>query len=218
MMTLVFMCQPLGQLAATLVTLIATVRQREGIGAGTIDQFGKSNCNEDCLKTLDSIWRWIIGVGVIPAVIALWFRLTIIESPRYTADVGGDSGKAASELTRYLSLQQDSLASSSSVEVLPQSRAFNQRPSGASEDGTTLRNLSRGASHAPPGNNTHLEEGSFVNEDEIKPPPAPSWRDFKDYFWHGGNLRTLMATSLCWFCLDLLVISHCQQIKETDLF
>jgi hypothetical protein len=39
---------------------------------------------------------------VIPAVIALWFRLTIIESPRYTADVSGDTAKAASELKRYL--------------------------------------------------------------------------------------------------------------------
>lgn len=34
-------------------------------------------------------------------------------------------------------------------------------------------------------------------------PPPPSWKDFKKYFWHDGNLRTLMATSLCWFYLDL---------------
>lgn len=31
MLTLVFMCQPLGQLAATLIALIAAVRQRNGI-------------------------------------------------------------------------------------------------------------------------------------------------------------------------------------------
>jgi PHS family inorganic phosphate transporter-like MFS transporter len=51
---------------------------------------------------LDSIWRWIIGVGIILAFIALWLRLTIIESARYTADVGKDSLKAASEVNRYL--------------------------------------------------------------------------------------------------------------------
>lgn len=93
MLTLVFMCQPLGQLAATLVALIATARQRGGIPADATP----GHCTGECLRTLDSIWRWIIGVGIIPAVIAIWFRLTIIESPRYTADVGRDSRKAASE-------------------------------------------------------------------------------------------------------------------------
>src|SRR4051794_37558878 len=77
MMTAVFMCQPLGQLAATLVALIAVARQRGSIP----DEAAVDNCTGECLKTLDSAWRWIIGVGVIPAVIALWFRLTIIESP-----------------------------------------------------------------------------------------------------------------------------------------
>src|ERR1700761_4661859 len=94
MLTAVFMCQPLGQMAATLVALIATANQRKGIPADAYPD----QCNAQCLRTMDSIWRWIIGVGVIPAVLALWFRLTIIESPRYTADVGRDTQKAASEL------------------------------------------------------------------------------------------------------------------------
>ncbi|KAF7903880.1 hypothetical protein EAF00_001214 [Botryotinia globosa] len=117
MMTAVFMCQPLGQLAATLVSLIAAASQRTGIPADATPE----NCTGECLKTMDSIWRWIIGVGVIPAVIALWFRLTIIESPRYTADVGRDSRKAASELSRYLPSEIDSaLASTTSIEIQPQ--------------------------------------------------------------------------------------------------
>jgi PHS family inorganic phosphate transporter-like MFS transporter len=35
----------------------------------------------------DYVWRLIVGFGCIPACIALYFRLTIPESPRYTADV-----------------------------------------------------------------------------------------------------------------------------------
>jgi len=198
MLTLVFMCQPIGQLAATLVALVAVVRQREGIGLGSITS-NKATCNAECLQTLDEIWRWIIGVGAIPAVLALWFRLTIIESPRYTADVGGDSRKALSELARYLPSEQAFFTSSSSIDVTNENEPLRRRLSGFSQDSATLRNLSGGT----PANDTQLEDRPFEDADEIKPPPPPSWRDFKDYFWHGGNLRTLLATSFCWFCVDL---------------
>jgi len=200
MLTAVFMCQPLGQLAATLVALIAIVRQRDGIPADS----SLTHCTGDCQKTLDSVWRWIIGVGVIPAVIALWFRLTIIESPRYTADVGGDSRKAASELSRYLPALQDSTASASSVDMTSESQPL-QRPNTlvASEDGTTLRDISGEISQSSPMNGGHLEDPPLENAEENKPPPVPSWKEFKQYFWHDGNLRTLTATSFCWFCVDL---------------
>jgi PHS family inorganic phosphate transporter-like MFS transporter len=36
---------------------------------------------------LDYVWRIIVGFGCVPACIALYYRLTIPESPRYTADV-----------------------------------------------------------------------------------------------------------------------------------
>ncbi len=59
MLTAVFACQPLGQLAATLVALIAAARQRDELPADATAQ----NCDAQCLRTMDSIWRWIIGVG-----------------------------------------------------------------------------------------------------------------------------------------------------------
>ncbi|TGO55283.1 hypothetical protein BCON_0094g00330 [Botryotinia convoluta] len=196
MMTAVFMCQPLGQLAATLVSLIAAASQRNGIPADATPE----NCTGECLKTMDSIWRWIIGVGVIPAVIALWFRLTIIESPRYTADVGRDSKKAASELSRYLPSEIESaVASTTSIEIPPQIR-FRR---------STINGNGRPSSSESRGNNEeildeiHLEHQILATANDNKPPPVPSWEDFKDYFWYKGNLRTLLATSMCWFCVDL---------------
>ncbi|KUJ23969.1 MFS general substrate transporter [Mollisia scopiformis] len=342
MLTLVFACQPLGQLAATLVALIASVRQRSGIpGDATI-----TKCNEECKRTLDSIWRWIIGVGVIPAVIALWFRLTIIESPRYTADVGGDTAKAASELKRYLlGSQQIGLVSSTSIDTHNRSayrrplrrrstssgarsgpvnhtgldnqqhetQPLSRRSSGAlsvnpspeeanteqhethpltrnssgaisiesgartdngdenhdlrteqhnlmpvdlheAEGSSTVSPLHGGFDSRQAGTDFNLNDGSYepqnvarapyqddpeanidfhtnrltqnpskqyfmtstgkafpitpsngnvANSDDNKQPPPPNWEDFKDYFWHKGNLRTLIATSVCWFCVDL---------------
>lgn len=206
MLTMVFLCQPIGQLAATLVALIAVARQREGIGNAAFQEpGGPTRCNAICIQTLDSIWRWIIGIGVIPAVIALWFRITIIESPRYTADVSGDSRKAASELARYL--PPDSIRSVSTTSVLSERRSFNRRDSNASAGSAnaSLNNLSRQSSQVVSVDDARVEEGQDEDEEEIKfrPPPLPSWTDFKDYFWHKGNLRTLLATSLCWFCVDL---------------
>jgi PHS family inorganic phosphate transporter-like MFS transporter len=66
-----------------------------------------------------------------------------------------------------------------------------------SDEGTTLN------SQVPPENDDDLEDAALEDADENKAPPAPSWRDFKDYFWHKGNIRTLAATSLCWFLVDL---------------
>ncbi|KAF4624945.1 hypothetical protein G7Y89_g13223 [Cudoniella acicularis] len=248
MLTLVFMCQPLGQLAATLVALIATARQRNGIPADA----SVTNCNYQCIQTLDSIWRWIIGVGVIPAVIALWFRLTIVESPRYTADVGRDSRKAASELNRYLLLQaqaQTAAASTTSIQTTggnsqnnvarPRRQSFGAESGAASDDGVSQQNISP----APSPGNQHYPNSNFnpnkVHEiipqgparsvsgafseggmsrrnftrggnvpdigivEESHPPPIPSWKEFKQFMWHDGNLRTLLATSFCWFAVDL---------------
>lgn len=41
-------------------------------------------------QNLDYAWRIIIGFGAIPAIIALYFRLSIGETPRYIIDVEGE--------------------------------------------------------------------------------------------------------------------------------
>lgn len=39
------------------------------------------------MRALDSVWRWIIGFGTIPAALAIFLRFSIPESPRYTIEV-----------------------------------------------------------------------------------------------------------------------------------
>jgi PHS family inorganic phosphate transporter-like MFS transporter len=67
------MCQPLGQLLATLVPLIAVYAARGSLPNDTPE------CVYDCKKALDVVWRLILGLGAVPAAASLWFRLTIIE-------------------------------------------------------------------------------------------------------------------------------------------
>lgn len=73
--------------------MIAAVFAMQGVGIllaalmaiSTIAIF-RSSIQHDPLM-LDYVWRLIVGFGCVPACIALYYRLTIPESPRYTADV-----------------------------------------------------------------------------------------------------------------------------------
>ncbi|KAI9323555.1 phosphate:H+ symporter [Dichotomocladium elegans] len=73
MMAAVFAMQGIGQLSAGIVGLIATAAFQNSINANP--------------ENLDYVWRIVIGVGAVPGVVALYFRLTIPETPRYTMDV-----------------------------------------------------------------------------------------------------------------------------------
>jgi PHS family inorganic phosphate transporter-like MFS transporter len=63
----------LGQVTAGLVGLCVTAAFRSAI---EYDQ-----------QYLDYVWRIVIGMGAIPGVCALYYRLTIPETPRYTIDI-----------------------------------------------------------------------------------------------------------------------------------
>lgn len=54
------------------------------------------------LRALDQIWRLIIGLGCIPGAIALYFRLTIPETPRFTIDIERNIRQAGRDLSVLL--------------------------------------------------------------------------------------------------------------------
>ena len=58
--------------------------------------FSGSVDNDDPLSYLeiDHIWRLIIGFGAIPGLVAIYFRMTIPETPRFTMEVKGNVEKA----------------------------------------------------------------------------------------------------------------------------
>ena len=83
MLACVFYAQPLGYLAASVMTVIVVSAYRQHIPMDITNR----TCNQDCRVALDKSWRIITGVGVIPIFIAIYFRRTIPESTWYTADV-----------------------------------------------------------------------------------------------------------------------------------
>jgi len=62
-----------GALTATIVSVISLAAFQDSI-------------NQD-LQNLDQVWRLTVGLGALPAIIALYFRLSIPETPRYLIDV-----------------------------------------------------------------------------------------------------------------------------------
>lgn len=91
--------QGLGQLMAAVVALITTVAFRgayEGISA-------EGPCDAACRTAADRSWRIIVGVGAIPACLAMYYRITIPETPRYTFDVRHDVDRADADIRAYVS-------------------------------------------------------------------------------------------------------------------
>ena len=97
MMGSVFAMQGIGQFTAAIIALICVSGFKESlITAKTVDK-----CDGVCLLAVDKTWRIIIGFGAVPGCIALYFRLTIPETPRYTFDVARDSEKAVEDVKAY---------------------------------------------------------------------------------------------------------------------
>jgi MFS transporter, PHS family, inorganic phosphate transporter len=95
MMAAVFANQGFGQFTAALVAFLCTVGFKNSLQGAT--------CNATCQLALDKSWRIIYGFGAIPACGALYFRLTIPETIRYTLDITRNEKVAAADALKYVS-------------------------------------------------------------------------------------------------------------------
>ncbi|KAI1325500.1 phosphate permease [Xylariaceae sp. FL0255] len=99
MMGAVFAQQGLGQLTGAFVMLFLTLGFKEALSASP----GVTDCTGWCQVAVDKMWRALVGFGAVPAAIALYYRLTIPETPRYTFDVSRDVEQAAEDVKAYMS-------------------------------------------------------------------------------------------------------------------
>jgi PHS family inorganic phosphate transporter-like MFS transporter len=99
MMGAVFAMQGFGQLGGALVMLCLVAGFKDTLSGVA----GYADCDGQCSVAVDKMWRALIGIGIVPACIALYYRLTIPETPRYTFDVARDVEKANEDTKQYLS-------------------------------------------------------------------------------------------------------------------
>ncbi|GLI80460.1 acid phosphatase pho5 [Penicillium ochrochloron] len=98
MMGSVFAMQGIGQFAAAIVALIMTTGFKESLETAS----SVAKCSGVCQLAVDKMWRVVIGFGAVPACVALYYRLTIPETPRYTFDVARDIVKADEDVRAYI--------------------------------------------------------------------------------------------------------------------
>jgi PHS family inorganic phosphate transporter-like MFS transporter len=195
MMAAVFLMQPLGQLLAYVVGLavVLTIGRNAGLAMETD--------HTKAAITVDQIWRYVVGMGAIPALIAIIFRLTIPESPRYTLDVDDDGARALRDTQKYYNIQRRASVDSSGamhgyrddVEehagIQPVPKATINDDVAEDDDSMVIHDLGGGDSD---------EEGS----DDSELPDPFSWAELKRFFWTEGNIKYLLGTSLTWALLD----------------
>ena len=94
MIASVFAAQGLGAFTAALVSFLCA--------AGFKSSIDKEFCDAECRLALDKAWRIVYGIGILPALIALYFRLTIPETIRYTLDISRRENDAADDVIVFM--------------------------------------------------------------------------------------------------------------------
>ncbi|EWY84203.1 hypothetical protein FOYG_13967 [Fusarium oxysporum NRRL 32931] len=84
MLSAVFSMQSVGRLLSYTVSL------------GALRGSNPSDDEETRRLAIDRVWRWTVGVALIPAAIAILLRLTIPETPRFYAGIMKDPRKGVS--------------------------------------------------------------------------------------------------------------------------
>ncbi|KAG9021223.1 Inorganic phosphate transporter pho84, partial [Tulasnella sp. UAMH 9824] len=85
MMIAVFAMQGFGNITASIVALIVTAAFKDPV------------LDHTDYRAVDYMWRIVIGFGMVPGLFAVYSRMTIPESPRYTMDVERNLDQAASD-------------------------------------------------------------------------------------------------------------------------
>jgi MFS family permease len=89
----IFSMQGFGNVAAALVAMIVLACFKVPV--------------ENNVVNLDYVWRICLGLGAVPAVATIYARLTLPESPRYSADVIGDQKAARKALEKQKWIEPD---------------------------------------------------------------------------------------------------------------
>lgn len=113
MMTATFWSQGWGQFAAALVSIVCLSAFKKQILNDPVNyaQYAPPRSlpvhNETDPRSLlrshiDFVWRLLIGLGAVPGAVALYFRLTLPETPRFTMDVERNIKQASTDVDAFL--------------------------------------------------------------------------------------------------------------------
>lgn len=207
MLSWVFFAQPVGQLLANVLSLAAV----EGFKSQITDTDFSCPAGDEglkCIRAIDRLWRLVVGLGMIPAIIALAFRFTIPESPRYKLDILRNVHTVFEDTKDYFGTGEVD-AEGGELDVLPatpapptgpprRSSSFSEiGPDEVVDSDSDSENRPSSIQRRPSSQVIELPPG----DPNFVPPPA-SWADAKHFFITERNWQYLLGTSLSWLFLD----------------
>lgn len=94
MISSVFLMQPVGQALAQVVGLFVLLGRENQYGLNAM-QCGINDLHDaECKRIVDGIWRIVIGIGAVPAVLAIIFRFFLYDCGLYSLEVKNKPGIA----------------------------------------------------------------------------------------------------------------------------
>ncbi|KAF9133561.1 Inorganic phosphate transporter pho84 [Mortierella sp. GBA39] len=197
MMAAVFAMQGFGYLTTALVAILLLL--------------GFKGMIEEDARNLDYVWRLLIGLGCIPALVAVYFRMTIPETPRYVLDVENNLFKAESDVNRVIPTTRNALQSDrDEVDArASQSRVHPRRNNnalGGGDDGPIgqksggYQKSSSNSASVAGGYNSLFSASSKENTANLN---GGTFREFVRYFSRWETFKVLLGTSVTWFSLDV---------------
>ena len=212
MLAAVFFFQPLGQLIAVLMAFAATAGFRSYISThitatdSLCSVLATDSTGKECARTVDRAWRLVAGLGAVPALVAMVFRLTIPESVYYILDIKNDSNEAMHAKDYFGS--SDDLGFNDRVSVQNEEIEHTPKPTTNGDYITTELQLPQPALasifHEQRSSDVSAPNsiGPIVEELEDPHPSQASRADLYQYLFTDGNWTDLFATAVNWMFLD----------------
>jgi PHS family inorganic phosphate transporter-like MFS transporter len=214
MMAAVLLMQSFASLVVSALALILLVTI--GKNAGLRD----NNDHSSAAVVVDKLWRFLIGLGAVPAALALFYRLTMPESPRWTLDVADDH-RAAHDMRLYEYSPANIMESEYDDSIqLPQRR---QEMAQVTDIEIVMGSLHRRSTISVPDSAIASVHSQRDFESEVEPQQISERDDIesaggneelpfpfslsiphalKRFFLIDGNWRSLTAIALCAFFIN----------------
>lgn len=79
-----------------IVSVVIVYAYKHALGPADIDDV------DAVADHLDQMWRILVGFGCVPGALALLFRFTIPETPRFTMDIARNVNQASQDIDTFL--------------------------------------------------------------------------------------------------------------------
>ncbi|KAG0206254.1 Inorganic phosphate transporter pho84 [Mortierella sp. NVP41] len=190
MMAAVFAMQGFGYLTTAIVAIFLLLGFKSMIVADP--------------RNLDYVWRLLIGLGCVPALVAVYFRMTIPETPRYVLDVENNLHKAERDVNSVIPSRNALQSDRDEVDARNSQSRVHPRRNNALDGGDDSYigpgYQKGGYAHSGTGAGGY---NSLFSRDDERVQQHGTFRDFCQYFSRWETFKVLLGTSMTWFALDV---------------